>query len=772
LIQALLGAAMEGSTMALSQRDPKPDQYLTRWLVCGPFLGLRPGQENAGAHAGHAAFDHDYLTEHGGESGIQPTPGLTHRHSGGEYQWREVSSDQKGVDLGQIYGEENDAVAYAWTVIEMSAPAAVQLGIGSDDAVKVWLNGELVHENWVFRPLTLDQDLVPIRFRKGKNHLLLKIYNGDGSWGFACRLAGPEAEARALLLAVSADWWTNDPAPTRALLERLEQDLAAGPETFVRTWARGVIRTYSLARIDNPLPPALRHRLGSVADRISAFAGALPPAAQVDLYYLCARFYYAAGQTANALAAGTEALRLPVEPESVVALRARSLLADHQYRASGRQGTPPVDEYLTMVMAKDHVPGLAVGVVRDGKVLLAKGYGLADVEGAFPATEDTVFQICSITKTFTAVGLMMLGEEGRITLEDSIRKWLPQLPSVLDSVTLRHLLSHTSGIKDIWATIVEQVKTPNDLRLVRSDLTLESEPGERYAYNNTGFHLLGLVFQSVTGRTHAQFIDERIFQPLGMSVTPSREPEFPPERRARGYTWEAEALRAVSEGRGYWISGAGGFASSVSDLIQWVRGALDTESLLKKESLEEMWTPATLNDGTTVGTGIGWGTSTLLGRRKVGHLGGDRGFRSSFMRYLNDRLTIILLANSDTVDQSLVEEGIASYFLPPPAVREDRDPETTARLRGVLLRLSGGRPDPEAFTPETFAALSSELTQVSAFYRSLGPLTALDFIEQQTEGRVRKHRYRASFKQSVWIQTFILNEDGRIGELLIDRRGV
>jgi D-alanyl-D-alanine carboxypeptidase len=576
-------------------------------------------------------------------------------------------------------------------------------------------------------------------------------------------------QVESLLSDVSHEWWTDDPAPTRALLDQLEADLAAGSEPFADVWGRGVIPDHSLARIDNPLPPAMRYRLGSVAERMAATLDAVSGEGRCEVAYLCSRFFDAAGQSAKALVAGEDALRHCLDPHSVTALRARSLLADLRWREQGREGAPPLAEYLDAERARSHIPGLALGIVRDGQLLLSDGWGAADIAAGLPATPETIYQICSITKTFTATGLMLLAHEGRLTLQDPIVRWLPQLPSTLAGVTLRHMLSHTSGIRNIWERMVAEVRVPDDLVRIGSELVLESVPGERYNYNNTAFHLLGLVLPAVTGMPFAEFIEERMMRPLGMQITPSQEPSLPNDRRARGYTWDSGKLQAVSEGRGFWSSGAGGFASSVSDLIRW-DAALEGETLLPHSTWEQVWTPSALNSGETVGTGLGWGTGALLGRRKVGHLGGDRGFRSNFMRYLEDRLTVIFFANSDKVDQSYLEEGIAKYFLRPLTLPVDPDPAMTAHLKQIWIDMSAGRADPSAFSPETRKLHAAALTETAAFYRALGPLTAFNFIERRSAGSSTTFRYRIQLGNTPWVQSLVLNEAGQVTDFSVEQR--
>ena len=183
-----------------------------------------------------------------------------------------------------------------------------------------------------------------------------------------------------------------------------------------------------------------------------------------------------------------------------------------------------VDAIVQQLMQRRHIPGVSVAIVKDGKVVLAKGYGLANVELGVPATADTVYQLASVTKTFTATAIMMLVAEGKLALDDRITDRLPDLPAAWQDVTVRHLLSHTSGIKsytsvrDFYKSTRKDYARREILDLVAKE-PLEFAPGEKWNYCNTGYFLLGMLIEKVTGKQYGEFMDERIFKPLGMTRT-------------------------------------------------------------------------------------------------------------------------------------------------------------------------------------------------------------------------------------------------------------
>ena len=181
----------------------------------------------------------------------------------------------------------------------------------------------------------------------------------------------------------------------------------------------------------------------------------------------------------------------------------------------------PIDDYVAGELAKHHVPGIAIAVVKDGKPVKVKGYGLADVEHGVPVTADTVFQLASVTKQFTAAAVMLLVEDGKLSLEDAVSKHVDDLPEAWRKVTVRQLLNHTSGIPNYTSSpdyermSFDDVKPEDVFKLVR-DKPLEFEPGARHAYSNTGYYLLGMVIGHAGGKPYGQFVAERIFRPLGM----------------------------------------------------------------------------------------------------------------------------------------------------------------------------------------------------------------------------------------------------------------
>jgi CubicO group peptidase (beta-lactamase class C family) len=262
-----------------------------------------------------------------------------------------------------------------------------------------------------------------------------------------------------------------------------------------------------------------------------------------------------------------------------------------------------VDDYVRSQMRTRHIPGVSLAIVRDGKIIKAQGYGVANLELNVPATNTTVYEIGSNTKQFTAAAIMMLVEEGKVQLEDKIAKYFPDAPETWNRITIRHLLTHTSGIQNhvavpgylnIFKTSITSETTPAREELLRMffKLPLEFQPGETWAYDNTGYYLLGIVIEKASGKTYWQFLEERIFKPLGMAATRNTEPTPLVPNRASGYKWVKDHFENRPILAPFVAFSAGSILSTVEDMAKW-DAALYTEKLLKRSSLDQIWTAAT-----------------------------------------------------------------------------------------------------------------------------------------------------------------------------------
>ena len=254
-----------------------------------------------------------------------------------------------------------------------------------------------------------------------------------------------------------------------------------------------------------------------------------------------------------------------------------------------------IDDYIQDMMNKNQIPGLSVAVVQGGEPVLTKGYGLANLEHSVPATEKTVYEIASVGKTFTATVTMILVKEGVISLNDRITNYLDNPPSAWQSVTVKHILSHQSGIPsytdapNYWDLTRLDLSKAEILALV-ADSPLKFKPGEFSAYDNTGYYLLGLMLEKVTGQTYGDLLHKRIFAPLAMNATMMNNPRDIVPHRAAGYRLVNNKLVKKPYYSPSVTYSAGGQISNVQDMVKWELALLHG-TLLSQSTLDDMWTP-------------------------------------------------------------------------------------------------------------------------------------------------------------------------------------
>jgi CubicO group peptidase (beta-lactamase class C family) len=335
-------------------------------------------------------------------------------------------------------------------------------------------------------------------------------------------------------------------------------------------------------------------------------------------------------------------------------------------------GADRVDEYVAAEMARQKIPGLSLAVVRDGALERARGYGLANLELGVAASERTIYQSGSLGKQFTAALVMLLVEEGRLALDDRIGRHLPGLPPAWAGITIRHLLTHTSGIEDYTETELVNYRldyTDDELLRLVATLPLDFAPGVKWSYSNTGYLLLGLVVNRATGRFYGDLLRERVFAPLGMRTARVISEEEIVENRAAGYrlvdgTWKNQEYVSPTLNR----QADGSLYLSVLDLVRW-DAALAARKLLRPESYEAIWKPVELNDGTTHPYGFGWQLAPTNGHPTLSHSGAWQGFQAHIARFAADRLTVIVLANVDAADPERIAHGVAALYVPELAVK-------------------------------------------------------------------------------------------------------
>jgi D-alanyl-D-alanine carboxypeptidase len=362
---------------------------------------------------------------------------------------------------------------------------------------------------------------------------------------------------------------------------------------------------------------------------------------------------------------------------------------------SATVGADDVDSYVQGAMRRHHIPGMSVAVVRDGKVLKAKGYGSASLQLDAPAAADTVYQLASMTKPFTAAGVMLLVEEGKIRLDGRVSEYLDGAPTSWDRITVRHLLTMTSGIRDYSTQIGESKEefTGPKLYGVITGYPLDFAPGEQWSYSNSNYVLLALIVQKVTGKTWDRFLGDRVFAPLGMTATRRDGRADVIKRRASLYEWRDDALVNCRLLNSTLLdNGDGGLLSSVLDVAKF-DAALVPGGLLTRESLEQTWTPVAFGGRALKHYGFGWYLNELGGQRVVLHGGGRPGTSAQITRFLDAKVTVIVLMNRSGVNAEEVAHEVARLYiegLPPYEIRSMEHPPRW-RDNGELIPVSSPR---------------------------------------------------------------------------------
>jgi CubicO group peptidase (beta-lactamase class C family) len=334
--------------------------------------------------------------------------------------------------------------------------------------------------------------------------------------------------------------------------------------------------------------------------------------------------------------------------------------------AVAEQSADDVARFVHAEMEKQQIPGLALVVSKDGRPIRAEGFGVSNVELDVAVTPETIFQSGSVGKQFTATAVMMLVEAGKIGLDDPLHKYFPEGPVWWKEVTIRQLLSHTAGFTD-YPDNFDMRRDYTEVELLKIVAAIPSAypPGSKWSYSNLGYLTLGILIHRVTGEFYGDFLRRNIFSPLDMStariiseaaIIPNRSSGYRlVDGQLKNQEWVSPSVNTTADGSLYF---------SVLDLAKW-DAALYTERLLKHASLQQMWTVVNLHDGkpNSGNYGLGWFISSKSGRRVVEHEGQWQGFETLISRYVDDRLTVVVLTNLAEAKPERIADGVASLYL-------------------------------------------------------------------------------------------------------------
>jgi D-alanyl-D-alanine carboxypeptidase len=426
--------------------------------------------------------------------------------------------------------------------------------------------------------------------------------------------------------------------------------------------------------------------------------------------------------------------------------------AGAQAELSDQRLAAAVDSISAEALATTGVPSASVAVVRHGRIVYAHAYGSAKLDPVVPAKTDMLYGIGSISKQITAAAVLLLQQDGKLSLSDPVSRFVPGLTRG-NEVTIRELLSHTSGYQDFWPQdyvppLMEKPITPQAILDRWAKQPLDFDPGTRWQYSNTNFVIAALVIEKASGVPFFQFVRDRILDPVGMKSAIDFDALGPSSVQPIGYMrYALGPLRpAISTGAG-WMHGAGELAMTASDLARWDISMIE-ESLLSPRSYQEMETTVLLRDGVSSGYGLGVDVGTAGNHRLISHNGEVAGFTANNLVFPDDSAAIVVLTNQDAAPAySRIGNGIARVlFTTQDATTEHR----AAVAREILVGLQHGTIDRSLFTADANAYFSAGA--IRDFASSLGPLgapTGFVQLSQANRGGMIERSYRATFSGRV-----------------------
>jgi CubicO group peptidase (beta-lactamase class C family) len=559
-------------------------KFMKTWLLAGPFsVSNDPGRP--GDAAQEELFKKDIITNVSVVSSkpVAPVPAVKNN-----FKWQLLSSADDIVNLDDFYKKKDFAYAYALTEIKASAPAKVMLAVGSDDAIKIWHNGKLVHENWIPRGATKDNDLVPLQLVKGSNQLLFKVQDMEGGWAFVARLLDKAALSDQLNIAAA-----------NGSIDKIKMLIEGGADINAAS-ASGIA-------------PVSAAKIGGREEVVKML-----------------------------LAKGAK--DQPVPNADVI-----------------------VDNFYSSLKGKE-MPGIAVLVAKDEKVLYRKAFGYADTKNKILAIPETKFRIGSVTKQFTAAAILKLQENNLLSVDDKLSKFIPDFPRG-DEVTIHQLLTHISGIhsytgnNDFLDKVTKTITPDSLVNAIKKD-PYDFNPGERMLYNNSGYFILGYIIAKVSGKPYDVYLKETFFDPLHMDNTGVHHAGIKLEHEAKGYANNNNRYEEALNWDMSWAGGAGAIYSTVDDLLKWNQ-ALYGGKVLNEKSMKQALTPAILKNGNapSMKYGYGLGLNTYRGEEIIGHSGGLHGFITQLSYYPEEKLTVVMFSNTDQPQVNFDPTKIAEAFL-------------------------------------------------------------------------------------------------------------
>ena len=427
-----------------------------------------------------------------------------------------------------------------------------------------------------------------------------------------------------------------------------------------------------------------------------------------------------------------------------------------------------VDKFVKSEMERQKIPGVSLAVIKDGKPLIVKGYGFANLEHQVPVKPDTFFQSASVGKQFTAMAVMLLVEDGKIELDQKIGKYL-DVPEAWKNITVRNLLTHTSGLPRNVDFDERRDYTDTETWALIKQVSPTNSPGEIWRYSNLGYLTLGFLVTKVSGKPYYSFMQERVFKPLGMTTARTISEEDIVPNRAAGYRLVNGEVKNQE-----WVSPSmnsgpdGSFYFTIRDMVKW-DDALSNGKLLSKASYEQMWTPVRLADGKEQTYGFGWALSRLNGKRVIAHGGSWQGFKVIIARYPDNGLSVIVFANSADANTDGIASRIAVLMDPSlkPIPIVDPDPKLSADLRTLFEKILAGTIDETRFTPRLAAALKDPNHKLLAQLKTTAAIRKFELLDTREVGDIKGWQYAVEFGSISVVLELARDKDGKIFHFVI-----
>lgn len=424
-----------------------------------------------------------------------------------------------------------------------------------------------------------------------------------------------------------------------------------------------------------------------------------------------------------------------------------------------------IDKFVETEMQRQNVPGVSLTVVKYGRPTIVKGYGFANLEHKVPVKPETIFQSGSVGKQFTAAAVMLLVEDGKIKLDEKISKYLGEVPASWSGITVRHLLTHTSGLTDYPQDFdFRRDYTEAELLKIAQAVPPAFAPGERWEYSNIGYMTLGILIGKVTGKFYGEFLRERIFQPAGMSTARIISEADIVTNRAAGYrvvngeiknqNWVSPSMNTTADGSLY---------ISILDLVKWDE-ALTKRTLLSATSYDAIWSPGVLNSGAKTSYGFGWSLKSVDGHRLIEHGGAWQGFRSFISRYVDDKLTVIVLANSSNANPQRIAHGVAELVEPGLARTgaNRTNPKLTSAYRQLFESVLAGKADRNEFSNELQTRIFDREDRLLDHLKKIGPVLSFELVRLEEKADNRFATFEVQFGSMTIELEITRGEGGKI----------